>query len=517
MADEEVVVQITTVTKGTGAKDAKKEMNALAEATKAADQLTKKLIGTGAAVALAYKGIQATVKFIGSAIKDSVMANEQMAAKVNAASAEWGKFKSYVGDTLVSFLEQTGILDNMGQIVTALANSFNFVKTVVLVLGNNIVAAVLEPIRLVLKAASLFSDTAKEAVEIIEDMQEGLLGAAGAAYDAYTWDSKILDTQKDNAKILKENEDLAKKRADAEKKAKEEIERQVKALEDYKQKLREASMERTVEFTATVSTSAKDNDIEAYVDQDRELEKQKELNDAIMLQKEEMYANDKVRYAEVLAEKEILEQEYNQKRLALDEAYNIESNEALKKYKATQTATYKQAFGTITEVAKLAQSENKKLAAVGKAAAIAEATMNTYQGATKALAQGGFWGIAMAAAVIANGLASVAKIQGVALAKGGVIEATPGGVPAVIGEGGSDEAVLPLDSQQAMSRVGQAISEAGGAGGGANDINLNVVFSGEFASLFTAFIEATRNGDPTALQYANISYKTGAVESGMAI
>lgn len=47
---------------------------------------------------------------------------------------------------------------------------------------------------------------------------------------------------------------------------------------------------------------------------------------------------------------------------------------------------------------------------VQKAFNIAQALMNTYEGATKALAQGGFFGIAMAATVIAAGLAQVAMI-----------------------------------------------------------------------------------------------------------
>jgi hypothetical protein len=46
----------------------------------------------------------------------------------------------------------------------------------------------------------------------------------------------------------------------------------------------------------------------------------------------------------------------------------------------------------------------------GKALSIGAAIINTYQGATKALAQGGFLGIATAATVIASGLASVKKI-----------------------------------------------------------------------------------------------------------
>ena len=46
----------------------------------------------------------------------------------------------------------------------------------------------------------------------------------------------------------------------------------------------------------------------------------------------------------------------------------------------------------------------------GKAAAVASSIINTYQGATKALAQGGIFGAISAAGVIASGLASVKKI-----------------------------------------------------------------------------------------------------------
>lgn len=48
--------------------------------------------------------------------------------------------------------------------------------------------------------------------------------------------------------------------------------------------------------------------------------------------------------------------------------------------------------------------------AAGKAAAVAQATINTYLGATKALAQGGFLGIAQAAIVVAAGMKQVMSI-----------------------------------------------------------------------------------------------------------
>lgn len=52
----------------------------------------------------------------------------------------------------------------------------------------------------------------------------------------------------------------------------------------------------------------------------------------------------------------------------------------------------------------------KQWFAMQKAFNVAQALMNVYEGATKALAQGGFFGIAMAATVIAAGLAQVAMI-----------------------------------------------------------------------------------------------------------
>ena len=49
-------------------------------------------------------------------------------------------------------------------------------------------------------------------------------------------------------------------------------------------------------------------------------------------------------------------------------------------------------------------------AAAGKAISAAEAIINTYTGATKALAQGGIFGAVAAAGVVASGIASVRQI-----------------------------------------------------------------------------------------------------------
>lgn len=68
----------------------------------------------------------------------------------------------------------------------------------------------------------------------------------------------------------------------------------------------------------------------------------------------------------------------------------------------------KEFFGNMTA---LSSSGNKKLAAIGKAAAIAQAMISTYQGAAKALELGPILGPIMAASVVVAGLAQVAQIR----------------------------------------------------------------------------------------------------------
>lgn len=76
-----------------------------------------------------------------------------------------------------------------------------------------------------------------------------------------------------------------------------------------------------------------------------------------------------------------------------------------------------------TDLFQLSGSSSKELFAISKAAAIAEATINTYTAATKALAEGGpFLGPVLAGIIVAQGLANVAKIQSQSLAEGGIVQ-----------------------------------------------------------------------------------------------
>lgn len=108
---------------------------------------------------------------------------------------------------------------------------------------------------------------------------------------------------------------------------------------------------------------------------------------------------------------------------------------------------------TLSFLATAANSSNKTLAAIGKAAAIARATQDTYAAANKALASAPPpFNYALAGAVTAVGLGNVAKIAGVGLQSG--IDEVPGvgtrdNFPAVLAPG---ERVVPAKTNQDLTR-----------------------------------------------------------------
>lgn len=170
-------------------------------------------------------------------------------------------------------------------------------------------------------------------------------------------------------------------------------------------------------------------------------------------------------------------------------------------------------WGALTS---LASSSNKKVAAVGKVASVAQATMSMFTGAAKALELPFPANLAAVATVLAQGAALVEQIQSVKLAEGGLVKAVTGGINTVIGEGGSDEAVLPLDNTRAMRRIGSAIGEAGGIGGGVV-VNINVQASGGVEAILEQLTEASRSGVIQALEFANLNYKVGQEQQGLSV
>ena len=214
-------------------------------------------------------------------------------------------------------------------------------------------------------------------------------------------------------------------------------------------------------------------------------------------------------------EQEISDENLKQEALAnLEAQYNQQKIENDKK----QAKARQQVYGTMwSALTGLASSENKKVATIGKVASIAQATMSMFTGAAKALELPFPANLAAVATVLAQGAALVQQIEAVKLANGGLVRAVTGGVNAVIGEGGSDEAVLPLDNTQAMRRIGGAIAEESDSLGGSVVVNVNLNASGGLQPFLEELTEATQNGVTEALRYANVAVKAGNAQGGLTV
>lgn len=95
--------------------------------------------------------------------------------------------------------------------------------------------------------------------------------------------------------------------------------------------------------------------------------------------------------------------------LAFDEATTAGRIDLSNKEKDAKLNNYTTVGNALQSLGALAGEQTT----IGKGLAVAQAIINTYTGATKALAQGGIFGFIGAAAVIASGLASVQKILSV--------------------------------------------------------------------------------------------------------
>lgn len=132
---------------------------------------------------------------------------------------------------------------------------------------------------------------------------------------------------------------------------------------------------------------------------------------------------------------------------------------------------YSSFFGNL---ASLSQSGNSQLGGIAKAAAIAQATIDMYAGANKALAQGGVFGPALAASVVAAGLANIAKINATGLAGG--INSVP--MSASGGNSGDNfPAILQPGERVVPKKTNQDLQEFLDGGGQSKSVTLNINIS----------------------------------------
>jgi len=152
---------------------------------------------------------------------------------------------------------------------------------------------------------------------------------------------------------------------------------------------------------------------------------------------------------------------------------------------AKQRIEQKMTQNTISEMASgfsaLGQY-NRKAFAIGKAASIASAVINTYEGATKALATyAPPWSFAMAAAQVASGMAQVAQIKSQSFSGRAVGGPVTAGEPFMVGEQGR-ELFVPSQNGQIIKN-----SDLGGSSGQTNiSFQITTVDATGFDDLLTS-------------------------------
>lgn len=185
-----------------------------------------------------------------------------------------------------------------------------------------------------------------------------------------------------------ENTDATNENAEAQKKLNEEIAKRNAALDQEAAQLQE-KLSQEYDAILQASQDAQTQELNAVEDKYNQL-----------LAKASEYGFDEIE----------LERLKNEELSNINKKYRDEQDQADKDAaeakKAINEATINAIAGTLGSLSQLAGQD----AATGKALSAAQAVINTYTGATKALAQGGIVGPIAAAGVIASGIASVRQI-----------------------------------------------------------------------------------------------------------
>ena len=138
-------------------------------------------------------------------------------------------------------------------------------------------------------------------------------------------------------------------------------------------------------------------------------------------------------------------QEFRERKLGTEEEYNDLEARITKEHQDAMTRLDQEAMNSKLNVARsvfnglssLMQSENEKLFKIGKAAAIANAVVNTWQGVSRAIADYPYpYSLAVAAAVAAKGFATVSSIQSQTIGGGATTGGGASGGGAVADAGG---------------------------------------------------------------------------------
>lgn len=242
-------------------------------------------------------------------------------------------------------------------------------------------------------AAKAEADAAKKAADELKKAQDAQLKSYAEAVTAMQLD--IAQREIEGSKIS-----LQELQAVNDKKIEIETYRRAQGLigeQEYINNVRQLELEYAAEVKARKDEEdQKEKDRQALnLENDRALAEIKMANDLdFQLQKLEAQKALEIANAEAIGAETT----------AITERFEIMKDEVRRKY---YNAQLEMAAGTAGQLSSLLGEES----AAGKAFATAQALINTYLGASKALAQGGIWGIAQAAIVVAAGMKQVMSIN----------------------------------------------------------------------------------------------------------
>jgi len=384
--------------------------------------------------------------FINKALEVGKRNLDNLGGVQDSASDKWNAMKNQVTNTvdklstlaIPAFKEVVRTTKPMIDTFTKMANH-PFIKETAIALtkGFTIVNVVLEGVTRAIgeKLGPYFS--------AIPELLKGNLTKAKAIANIDT--KSLSDIAVEQKKIMHER--LAQVDAD------------FKALDDQREKdrlekIRQNSEEEIARKKEIQELENLDKEADNLIKQEQEAAHQQAITN--LQQSGEMdRLNSAVKNAKTIEERR---KAFIKRRLAIEEEANRKQDAfelaSHKMRKWLQSEDVKNAQLVFGQISTLQNSKNKEFVAIGKAAAIANITISTAQGIAAAFALGPVLGPILAPIVAIAGAAQAAQVAGVQLAEGGIVRSTPGGIQATIGEGGSDEAVIPLDDDEAADRLG---------------------------------------------------------------
>lgn len=282
-------------------------------------------------------------------------------------------------------------------------------------------------------------NTFQAIVSAVSKLAEGdFKGALKAITDGF--DKTVTDVKTDFKNYKAELAQIDQVYTDREKQKQDE---DIKRTKDAEGKKGQAKMATAAEIEAFLKTMD-----DKEMDRLRLYDRLKNNNHIIALNHQIENEKDYTRKLELEKKKRgIIDAE--EAKMRSENATNVEKIQAFLADKRVQAFSH-----TMDDLSQLQNSKSKVMVGIGKGAALAQIAINTAQAATGAYAAMSnipvvgptVLGPGAAAAVIAYGAERSANVLGIQLAEGGIVKATPGGVHAIIGEGGRDEAVIPLDN-----------------------------------------------------------------------